>query len=348
MAGLSRSRPSTQRLLGDLPLRVPRRRRVGANGHPGRRVRCSTKARRIRRVSLGRQDHRLLQHRRALSPEHKRNELDCSGRPETECEAIVLCTDGVSDDLEDVEGFMAEFVKVFRGLAQLTASRQAHEMLENWPVPKHSETTRPSLASSERRSAISDLTFTRGGKVVTSTTTDTVGQRAGKRRSRCRLSHHRSRPSRQATCLTPRAKSTGHPTCRSSSRNVRCLPLPRASPSLSRCRRSGMSRVCDVAPERDGTVQRIRVERRREGCVSQRDNPLMACGHQGQEHRVDSGALFRSGSTKRRLLALAKSAAILARVHAAGLGSGDISQQLLHGRRRFTGGMADRCRQHAL
>ena len=34
---------------------------------------------------------------------------------------------------------MAGFVKAYRGLAQVTASRLAREMLENWPVPKHSD-----------------------------------------------------------------------------------------------------------------------------------------------------------------------------------------------------------------
>lgn len=75
----------------------------------------------------------------ALSPSTSEKNWTVVDVPETECEAIVLCTDGVSDDLEDVEGFTAEFVKAFSGFAQLTASRKAHEMLEDWPVPKHSD-----------------------------------------------------------------------------------------------------------------------------------------------------------------------------------------------------------------
>lgn len=59
--------------------------------------------------------------------------------PETECEAVVLCTDGVFDDLENVEDFMAGFVSACCGLARVTASRLAREMLEDWPVPKHSD-----------------------------------------------------------------------------------------------------------------------------------------------------------------------------------------------------------------
>ena len=58
---------------------------------------------------------------------------------ESECRAIVLCTDGVSDDLENVEGFILGFVEAHRNLARLSASRRTREMLENWPAPKHSD-----------------------------------------------------------------------------------------------------------------------------------------------------------------------------------------------------------------
>ena len=75
----------------------------------------------------------------ALSPGTSEASWTVLAVPETECEAVVLCTDGVFDDLEDVEDFMAGFVKAYRGLARVTASRLAREMLENWPVPKHSD-----------------------------------------------------------------------------------------------------------------------------------------------------------------------------------------------------------------
>jgi hypothetical protein len=59
--------------------------------------------------------------------------------PEDECSAIVLCTDGVADDLRDTDGFVKEFVVAHRDLASITAARSAREMLENWPTPKHSD-----------------------------------------------------------------------------------------------------------------------------------------------------------------------------------------------------------------
>jgi len=75
----------------------------------------------------------------ALSPGTSEASWTVVAVPETECAAVVLCTDGVLDDLEDVEGFMAGFVTAHCGLAKTTASRRAYEMLENWPVPGHSD-----------------------------------------------------------------------------------------------------------------------------------------------------------------------------------------------------------------
>lgn len=59
--------------------------------------------------------------------------------PEHECEAVILCTDGVSDDLKDLDGFMLNFASQFSRLSRITASRQARHVLERWPVPKHSD-----------------------------------------------------------------------------------------------------------------------------------------------------------------------------------------------------------------
>ena len=75
----------------------------------------------------------------ALTPATSEDQWSLLDVSEPECEAIVLCTDGVSDDLEDIEGFVAGFVAAHRALARATASRQARHMLEEWPVPKHSD-----------------------------------------------------------------------------------------------------------------------------------------------------------------------------------------------------------------
>lgn len=75
----------------------------------------------------------------ALSPATSEAQWSLLEVPESECEAVVLCTDGISDDLEDIDGFMTGFVTAFRGLARMTAARQALEMLDDWPVPKHSD-----------------------------------------------------------------------------------------------------------------------------------------------------------------------------------------------------------------
>jgi len=58
---------------------------------------------------------------------------------EAECRAVILCSDGVADDLEDVKGFMTEFIAAYDNFARVTAARRLHTMLTEWPVPKHSD-----------------------------------------------------------------------------------------------------------------------------------------------------------------------------------------------------------------
>jgi len=56
------------------------------------------------------------------------------------CRAILLCTDGVSDDLTDTDMFTREFILSHTdNLACISASRNARIMLENWPTPMHSD-----------------------------------------------------------------------------------------------------------------------------------------------------------------------------------------------------------------
>ncbi|MDR0551185.1 MAG: protein phosphatase 2C domain-containing protein [Spirochaetaceae bacterium] len=55
------------------------------------------------------------------------------------CRAVVICTDGVSDDLEDADGFIREFVEHSADLACVSAARNTRNMLENWPTPGHSD-----------------------------------------------------------------------------------------------------------------------------------------------------------------------------------------------------------------
>lgn len=59
--------------------------------------------------------------------------------PEEQCRAILLCTDGISDDLEDVNGFVCGFLESCINKANETNIRDTRDMLLNWPVPKHSD-----------------------------------------------------------------------------------------------------------------------------------------------------------------------------------------------------------------
>lgn len=76
---------------------------------------------------------------KALSPATTKDQWTLLDVPESECEAVVLCTDGVSDDLEDLAGFVAGFVNANRGIARLIASARTRHMLDMWPVPSHSD-----------------------------------------------------------------------------------------------------------------------------------------------------------------------------------------------------------------
>ena len=59
--------------------------------------------------------------------------------PEEECIAVFLCTDGVADDLDDVDGFVSGFIGTHCCIAEVSANRRTREMLEKWPTPKHSD-----------------------------------------------------------------------------------------------------------------------------------------------------------------------------------------------------------------
>ena len=75
----------------------------------------------------------------ALDPESIETDWLYREINEDECKAILLCTDGVGDDLVDVQGFFQGFVEAFAPLDTDEASQKIQEMLENWPVPKHSD-----------------------------------------------------------------------------------------------------------------------------------------------------------------------------------------------------------------
>lgn len=58
---------------------------------------------------------------------------------EDQCRAILLCTDGISDDLDDIEGFVSGFFESCMNSARITNIRNTRNMLLNWPRPKHSD-----------------------------------------------------------------------------------------------------------------------------------------------------------------------------------------------------------------
>lgn len=73
----------------------------------------------------------------ALSPNVTEKDWRWLSIPEDDCRSVVLCTDGVADDLTDIAGFVKAFAGAYCDLAAVSAARRAREMMENWPTPKH-------------------------------------------------------------------------------------------------------------------------------------------------------------------------------------------------------------------
>jgi hypothetical protein len=75
----------------------------------------------------------------ALSPNASSAHWQHLSLPEKECAAVLLCTDGVADDLDNVNEFVTGFIEAHRSLAAVSANRHIREMLEDWPTPNHSD-----------------------------------------------------------------------------------------------------------------------------------------------------------------------------------------------------------------
>ena len=75
----------------------------------------------------------------ALSPDVTAKDWLWLSIPEEDCQSIVLCTDGVADDLFDVTGFIKEFCGAHWGLSSVSAARRIREALEKWPTLKHTD-----------------------------------------------------------------------------------------------------------------------------------------------------------------------------------------------------------------
>lgn len=75
----------------------------------------------------------------ALSRNASANDWQHLSLLEDDCVAILLCTDGVADDLDNVDGFVKGVVDAHCSLAAVRSNQHIREMLENWPTPKHSD-----------------------------------------------------------------------------------------------------------------------------------------------------------------------------------------------------------------
>jgi serine/threonine protein phosphatase PrpC len=77
----------------------------------------------------------------SLHHEFKPNQWETVTIDSSSCKAILLCTDGISDDLlpESEIKFTQEFVDEYRNIAPNMRAYKLKSMLSNWPVPCHSD-----------------------------------------------------------------------------------------------------------------------------------------------------------------------------------------------------------------
>lgn len=75
----------------------------------------------------------------SLSQSTRPSDWVVSSVPSDDCRAILMCTDGVSDDLIDVEGFAGGLVSYLSEMPTSSASSRLYEILNEWPTPKHSD-----------------------------------------------------------------------------------------------------------------------------------------------------------------------------------------------------------------
>lgn len=73
----------------------------------------------------------------AISPKITSRDWQVSCLAEDMFLAAVLCTDGISDDLEDPDGFVRAFVAEYASIPDPDSSIAT--MLRDWPVPKHTD-----------------------------------------------------------------------------------------------------------------------------------------------------------------------------------------------------------------
>ncbi len=75
----------------------------------------------------------------ALSPNVSTRNWRYLSLLEKDCAAILLCTDGVADDLDNIDGFVKGVIEAHCTLGAVSANQHIREILENWPTPKHSD-----------------------------------------------------------------------------------------------------------------------------------------------------------------------------------------------------------------
>ncbi|WP_095499333.1 PP2C family serine/threonine-protein phosphatase [Paraferrimonas haliotis] len=61
------------------------------------------------------------------------------GQLDRKCEALILMTDGISEDIEDHLGFCDALVKRARSVSPRAVKKNLKGLLHNWPTPNHTD-----------------------------------------------------------------------------------------------------------------------------------------------------------------------------------------------------------------
>ncbi len=76
---------------------------------------------------------------KSLSESVTPDDWQIMGVSEKRCKAVLLCTDGIADDLVDPKGFVAGYIDSVFDMPVVSAAGDAANMLIDWPTPKHSD-----------------------------------------------------------------------------------------------------------------------------------------------------------------------------------------------------------------
>jgi len=75
----------------------------------------------------------------AMSPRVTEKDWQWLSIPAEECKTVILCTDGIADNLIDSDEFVRDFTGAHRNYSSVSASRRTRKVLSQWSTNNHSD-----------------------------------------------------------------------------------------------------------------------------------------------------------------------------------------------------------------